>query len=194
MPAPEMAFPTVQSAAELLRSFTGFDWLLSLVLLWLVVRGLLRGLIREIFAILGLVAGVLVASWNYPAFAGWLAQWIPNLAYASLAAFVLLAAGVSVGVLLLGRLVRSAARLAGLGLLDRLGGALFGALRAALLGAAILMACLAFLPIQPAITNSRLAPPLRRIAAGWSFLTPDHLRDRIAAGLARLPRFGGSAQ
>ena len=154
--------------------------------LWSIVRGLLRGLIRELFALVALVAGITAAAWNYTALAVWLARWIPNPASASIAAFLLLVLAVALGVLLVGRLVRSAAHLVGLGLPDRLAGACFGLARASLLGAAILMACTTFLPPQTWIEHSLLAPVLLRIAHASSFLAPADLQRSIFAAITRL--------
>ena len=182
--------PDTQTAIDQLRSWTGFDWLLAAILLWSVLRAFFRGLIRELFALAGLMVGILVAAWNYPAVALWLRQWIPSTAYAEVSAFLLLAVGASVATILLGRLVRSAARLVGLGLLDRFAGALFGAVRASLLGAAILMACTAFLPPVSAIQHSKLAPPLLGLARALAVLTPVSLQQRIASGMALLHRPG----
>ena len=180
MPAPDNAF------TNLLRTFTPFDWLIAAVAIYSVVRGLLRGLIRELFALAALLLGVLIAAWNYAPVATWLSRWMPNPAYVSIAAFLLLAITVTLAVLLLGRLVRSAAHLVGLGLLDRLAGACFGLARASLLGAALLMALTAFLPPLPAVRDSRLAPPLLRLAHAVSMVTPPGLQARLAAGIARL--------
>ena len=174
------------SLQSLLRSFTGFDWLITALALWSVGRGLVRGLIRELFAFAGLVAGILVAAWYYAPCAGWLSRWVSQPHYAAVAAFLLLAVLTIAGVSLLGRLVRSAAHLVGLGLPDRLAGALFGLLRASLVGAAILMACTAFLPPLPAVRQSRLAPALLAVTRGLSFLSPGDLQVRIAQGIEHL--------
>ncbi len=175
-----MTFPST------LAAFTPFDWLILAVAVWSVLRGLMRGLIRELFALVALVAGITAAAWNYTSLAVWLARWIPNPASASIAAFLLLVLAVSLGVLLVGRLVRSAAHLVGLGLLDRLAGACFGLARASLLGAAILMACTTFLPPQPAIAHSRLAPSLFQIAHTAAILAPTDLEHRISAAITHL--------
>ena len=169
-----------------LPAFTPFDWLILAVVLWSVVRGFARGLIRELFGLVALVAGITAAAWNYTAVALWLSRWLPQPTSASVAAFLLLAVVVTAGVLLVGRLVRSAAHLAGLSLLDRLGGALFGLARASLVWAAILMGCLTYLPPQPWLQGSRLAPWLLQVAHTVALLAPADLQTRIAAALISL--------
>ncbi len=191
MEAPVTAMPLfflldISSVTVLLRTFTPFDWLILVIALWSIVRGLLRGLIRELFALLALLAGVTVAAWNYTALAVLLARWIPQSTSAGITAFLLLALAVTLGVLLAGRLVRSAAHLIGLGLLDRLAGALFGLARASLLGAAILMGCITFLPSQPWLQGSRVAPLLLQVAHAAALLAPADLQQRLSAAIAGL--------
>ncbi len=188
-PMPTLAV-VAHSLTELLPStlatFTPFDWLVAALVLWSIIRGLLRGFIRELFALVALVIGSTVAAWNYITFASWLARWIPQPVYASLVAFLLLATVITIAVLLVGRLVRSAAHLVGLGLLDRLGGALFGLARASLLGAAILLACTTFLPPQPWLQRSVLAPSLLKIAHVVAILAPADLQQRLSGLLTRV--------
>ncbi len=178
--------PSTIALPVLVRTLTPFDWFLLALALWSVIRGLLRGLIRELFALVALLTGILVAAWNYAALAVWLARWIPQPASARVAAFLLLALAVTVSVLLVGRLVRSAAHLVGLGPLDRVAGALFGLARASLLGAAILLACTSFLPPQPWIERSRFAPALLQVAHAAAILAPVDLQRRISVAITKL--------
>lgn len=173
-------------ARSFLSTLTAFDWFILILALWSTVRGLLRGLIRELFALVALITGILFAAWNYVAFAAWLAPWISSPASASIAAFLLLVTGITLAVLLVGRMVRSAAHLVGLGLLDRLGGALFGLGRAALLGAGILLAAATWLPSQTILRDSRLAPPLLEIAHIAAGFTPLSLQAVVAEAITRL--------
>ncbi|HTD97270.1 MAG TPA: CvpA family protein, partial [Edaphobacter sp.] len=43
-----------------------FDWFLIIVLAWSTISAFVRGLILELFSLGGLIAGILLASWNYP--------------------------------------------------------------------------------------------------------------------------------
>ena len=183
-----MSLTETASLSTFFASLTPFDWIILALALWSVVRGFIRGLIRELFALAALIAGITIAAWNYTAASGWLGRWIPQPTSASIVAFLLLTLAVTLAVLVVGRLVRSAAHLVGLGLLDRLAGALFGLTRACLLGAAILMACFTFLPPQPWMQHSRLTPPLLHVAHVAALLAPVGLEQRISALIATLPR------
>ncbi len=165
---------------------TWFDWLILVLAVWSIIRGLQRGLIRELFALVALLAGITAVTWNYTGFAHWLNQWISQAMFASVAAFFILTMVVTLGVLLAGRIVRSAAHLVGLGIFDRLAGGLFGLTRASLVGAAILIACTTFLPKQAWIERSLLAPALLRVAQLVAFFAPAHLQHHLSGAMIRL--------
>ncbi len=173
-------------ATTLLASFNPFDWLLILILGWSTVLALLRGLIRELCSLLGLVAGVLLASWYYGPVALQLERWIPSIAAANMTAFLLIALGVGIAAGLLGRLFRRTASTIGLGFLDRLAGGLFGFVRGCLLVTVLLLSIAAFAPSMSTVHASRLAPYFLDAAHGISFLMPQDLRSEIAAGVTTL--------
>ena len=148
-----------------------------------IVLAFLRGIIREIFGLVGTVLGLVVACLELPAFALWLSRWISSPVAAEIAAFLLIALGIMVACTLLGRLVRGAAHTVGLGLLDRLAGAAFGVVRGFLLGVVILMAATAFFPPQLFIAQSRLAPYFLDAAREVSFVVPQDFQTRINGGI-----------
>ena len=105
------------------------------------LRGLLRGLVREAFSIGGIaVAVIAVRVWN-PSFAPWLERSSDGEIGAAVAPWLggaLLAVGAIVLVTTLGALARRGARAAGLGLVDRAGGAAVGVAEGALVAAVAL--------------------------------------------------------
>jgi len=112
------------------------------------LRGIWIGAVREVFSLAGLAAaGWVVRSWRLPAGA-WLVTQSP-VEMTELAARALAALGLGVGtiaaVAVLSRLVRRGIRGAGLGLVDRLAGALLGALEGAIVVAALVFGLLALL-------------------------------------------------
>ena len=163
-----------------------FDWLLAALLLYSVVRAIFRGFLQESFALAGLVLGFLLACWSYQALAQRLTGLINNLALAQFAAFLLLLIATMLLASLLGRILKKAASAIGLGFVDRLLGALFGLLRGALLGTALLLAFTAFLPAAPWIANSTLAPYFLRAAHTVSFVMPADLRLHLHEGAQHL--------
>jgi membrane protein required for colicin V production len=158
------------------------DWLLAILLTYSVVRAILRGFFQEAFALGGLIFGFLFACWFYRAFAIDLRGLINSPEVARLTAFLLILIVTMVLGTLTGKLLRHTASAVGLGFADRLLGALFGFLRGALLGLALLLSITAFLPAAPWIENSLLAPYFLRAAHAVSFVMPSDLRLRLLDG------------
>jgi membrane protein required for colicin V production len=162
------------------------DWLLAILLTYSVVRAALRGFFQEAFALAGLVLGFLLACWFYLVLARQLAGLIASPPMAQLAAFLLILAATMIAGNLLGRILRKTASAVGLGFMDRLLGALFGLVRGALLGVAILLAITAFLPTGPWIQQSKLTPYFLRAAHAVSFVMPSDLEHRLFDGLEHI--------
>ena len=180
-----MAHPST-TAPALLASFTAFDWLLTIILAWSTLLALVRGLLRELCSLAGLIVGLLLGSWYYGPVAVWLEHWLPSAATANITAFLLIAVGVGVMAGVLGRLFRRTASTIGLGFLDRLAGGIFGFARGCLLGTVVVLAIAAFTPSFPALRASRLAPYFLDAAHGISFIVPHDLQAQIAGGVTAL--------
>lgn len=163
-----------------------FDWFLIAILAWSTIMAFLRGLLLELFALGGLVAGVLLASWNYPAVAAVLGHVVTEKAVANVFAFLLIAIVVMVLCALVGKALHHTANAIGLGFFDRLFGAVFGYLRGCLLCVAVLMAMTAFLPPTAAVAKSSLSPYFLAGAHAVSFVVPHDLRRLILDGAEEL--------
>ena len=161
---------------------TLFDWLLLAPLVYSTVLAFVRGLVRELFSLFGLIAGVLLAAWNYARLASPLGSFISNPAVANIVAFLVIAIGVMIAATIAGRLIHTTADAIGLGFFNRLGGAAFGLLRGCLIGVAILTAISAFLPGTEWVKNSLLAPYFLAGAHAVSFVVPHDLEQLILNG------------
>jgi membrane protein required for colicin V production len=162
-----------------------FDWLLIALLAYSTITAFMRGLVRELFTLSGLVVGILLASWYH----SWLAQRLGSVIHAPAAdvvAFLAIAIGVMVISAILGKMLQSTANAIGLGFFDRMGGAGFGLARGTLLGVAILMAAAAFVPQSAWVRNSQLAPYFLAGAHAVSFVVPRDLRQQIQDGASEL--------
>ncbi len=162
------------------------DWLLLALLAYSTVRAVLNGFFREAFTLAGLVLGFPLACWYYHPLAGELRNLITTPAVAQIVAFALILSAITIMASLLGRVLRRGARTVGLGLADRLGGALFGLLRGAGIATAMLFAITAFLPTAPWVQNSVISPYLLRAAHAVSFTMPTDLQVRLRDSLQHL--------
>ena len=163
-----------------------FDWFLIALLVYSTVAAFVRGILLELFSLGGLVAGILLAAWNYPTLAALLSRIITTASVADVTAFLLIAFGVMIVAALIGRTLHRTADAIGLGFFDRLLGAGFGFARGCLLGVAILMAAAAFLPKTDWVENSHLAPYFLAGVHAVSFVVPHDLQQLILDGAAQL--------
>ena len=171
-------------------SLNPFDWLLVVILAWSTINAFRRGIVWELFSIGGLIAGIIFASWNYQHLASLLTPLLNHIFDVSVAAcnvlaFMVIAIGVMLLALLIGRMIRRTAHTIGLGIVDRLLGALFGFARGCLLGIAILTASTAFLPHSTQIANSRLTPYFLAGVHAVSFVVPAGLQQQLLNGIAQ---------
>ncbi|MCK9239523.1 CvpA family protein [Desulfocurvus sp.] len=146
----------------------------SLALLF-AVRGLFRGLLKEVLSTLGVVGAWWLAAEHGPALAPHLRQWVESPGVAEFAAYVLVFFAVMLGVKVLTWLIAKILKASPVGWIDMPGGLLVGLGKAWLLCCVILAGLLAFLPDAEFVRNSRTAP----------YLAPgaEYLREKIHTGM-----------
>ncbi len=167
------------------RTLNPFDWLLIAILLYSTIAAFVTGFFRELFSLVGLFAGILLASWNYSILGSRLIALMPWAA-AQIVSFLLIAILVMVLCGIAGTLVSKTVRTIGLGFVDRLLGAVFGFVRGSLLGVTILMAAAAFLPHEALIRRSQLSKYFLDGAHAVSFVVPTNLQQHIRLGVLEL--------
>jgi membrane protein required for colicin V production len=159
-----------------------FDWFLIAVLAYSTIMAFMRGIILELFSLGGLVAGILIASWNYNLLAPIIERLITTSAIAQIVAFFIIIIGVMVLSAILGKALNRTAHAIGLGFFDRLLGGVFGFARGCLLGVVILMSIAAFLPHSTCIATSQLSSYFLAGAHAVSFVVPHDLQQQILNG------------
>ncbi len=169
-----------------MTGLNGFDWVLILILIGSTVSAFSRGIIRVLASIVGLIAGVLIASWNYVALARMLSQWIPSFETAEVIAFLLTLILVVAAFSLVASLLSRTVAAVGLGLLDRLLGAVFGVLRGCVIAAVLMTSLAAFSPNLAWVKNSHLAPYFLAEAHALSFVVPAHFQKQVADGATHM--------
>jgi membrane protein required for colicin V production len=165
--------------------YNPLDWLLIALVAYSTIAALMRGFFREVFSLIGLIAGILLASWNYSLFSAYLARLLP-WTIAQIAAFLLIVIITTVLCGLAGSLLSKTAKTIGLGFFDRLLGGAFGLVRGGLMGVALLMALVAFIPHETYVKNSHLAGYFLHGAHAVSFVVPTHLQQQIREGVLQL--------
>lgn len=161
------------------------DWILIVVLLASMVGGLVRGFFRSVFGLGGLIAGLILAAWNYQH----VARRIPGVhseGVADTIAFVLIAVLVMVVAHLAGWLLAKMMEKIGLGCLDRLAGGLFGLAQGALLVMLAIWVTVAFLPDAEWLTQSRLPRYFFGACHLSTHVSPKGLSERVRQELDKL--------
>lgn len=166
-----------------------FDLFVIAVVGYGLIRGVFRGLIKEVSSIVGVLVGFWMAFSYYPAAAGLLVRWVHVPAYRNLLGFLVLFCAVFAVVSIVGVVIKYLMRVAFLGWLDRICGAAFGLLKAVLITAVVLMTLTAFLPGgSPLVRDSLLAPQITRISATLARVTPKDLKTQFGTKMADLRR------
>ena len=143
-----------------------FDILLIIVVVFSLIYSIFKGMTREIFSLLSLVAGYIVAVRYKGVCADWLGQYITNETAASLISFGLLfmitAAIVSVVGWYVKKLIHSSGALSGL---DRFFGAIFGVIKGVFIMVLLMFPLQLFPAVEKDITeDSVFAPHLKELS------------------------------
>ena len=109
---------------------SALDIIIAVLLLWAVYKGFTDGVIVQLGGIVGLLLGVYLA-FRFSAKVGdWLCS---DDSFAQPVGFIVIVVVVLILIALLGRLLRGLFRIAGLGMLDRMGGLLLGVVKMSLI-------------------------------------------------------------
>ncbi len=162
---------------DMVSSLTWIDWCLLATVLISLTFGVMRGMVRELFSLIGWV----VAFWLAKSFslmgAHWLVSFINSETIRLMVSFVMFFVAGLVLTGLLGYLMNAMVTNAGLGMLNRALGALFGLLRGGLL--VVIMVLLAGMTSLPAQQDWKSSISIEWGERGGKLLMP-YLPTRMA--------------
>ncbi len=171
-----------------------FDILLAVIGIYCLVRGIFRGLVKEVSSLIGVIGGFYAGYTFYPSLAGTIGRVFSNPAYARLVAFLLIFTLVYLGISICGVIIKYFMNIVYLGWTDRIGGAFFGLCKAVLIAAVLVMVFTAFLPRNtPVIKESIIAKHTMIVSETLSKVTSVNLK-RSFASKARLLKQKWAAQ
>jgi membrane protein required for colicin V production len=159
---------------------TEFDYAVLVVVVLSVAVGIWRGFIREAFSLGGWILAFVAANAFGNDMAVMLRGAIHNESVRLIAAFVLLFVIVLLAMGIAGMLVSRLFKVAGLGLADRVLGAIFGLARgvvAVLVG--VMLAGFTVLPKEPAWRNALLSQPLETVVIAVKPWLPREVAERV---------------
>ena len=155
------------------------DFILLTVLAIALIRGLMRGMIRQVASLLGLIAGFVVAGHSYVRLLPFFRHHFPTFPYLEVFSYIAVYTATWLAVVLLGYLFVKLSRAMLMAWADRLLGGILGFFKG-LVAAVILVAVLTlFLPSKSRLlTDSLLSVHIQRAGYYLVQLTPKELRKR----------------
>jgi membrane protein required for colicin V production len=171
----------------------GLDWLIAGILVLSAVHAAAQGFVFELFSLAGTVLGYLLAAWEYPVAARYLAPYVKNDLVASGAGFLLIFVAVVILAGIAGRIARWATKSVGLRWFDRFLGGVFGFLRGALVVMVLVMAMASFLPSSSELAQSSLGQYFLVAGRAAIYAGPGDLKRKFRDGLKSLDQIRGKS-
>jgi membrane protein required for colicin V production len=166
-----------------------FDILIVVILGYSLVRGLFRGLVKEISSIIGVFGGFYAAYTYYGVLAKFLAGLIHDVSYLNIVSFLIVFCCVLIIVSVLGIIIKYLLNIAFLGWVDRIGGLVFGFIKAILIVSVLFISLTAFLPRGSSfIKDSVLAPHVSWVSEEMAKVVSKQMKQEFMTKLGELKK------
>jgi len=169
-----------------------FDIIVIVILGYCLIRGIFRGLVKELSSIVGVFGGFYAAYTYYPVLAKPLSKWIANAGYLNILSFLIIFCGVFIIISILGIIINYLLKIVFLGWLDRVSGAMFGAMKGILIVSVLLIALTAFLPKgTPIIKDSLLSPYVILVSEKMAKVISKDMKHDFSTKIATIKKAWG---
>ena len=166
-----------------------FDILIIVILGYSLVRGLFRGLVKEISSIIGVFGGFYAAYTYYTVLARYLSGLIHDVSYLNILSFLIIFCCVLIIVSVLGIIIKYLLNIAFLGWVDRIGGLVFGFVKAVLIVSVLFISLTAFLPRGSSfIKDSVLAPHVSWVSEKMAKVVSKQMKQDFMTKLGELKK------
>jgi membrane protein required for colicin V production len=166
-----------------------FDMVIIAILSFCVIRGIFRGLIKELSSIIGVLAGFYVAYTYYAGFARFFSRWITNESFLNITSFLIIFCTVFFIVSIIGLVIKYVLNIAFMGWFDRICGAGFGLLKGVLIISILLIIFTAFLPQgDPIVRNSVIAPHLTLVSEKMAKVVSKDMKQLFSSNIRELKK------
>ena len=165
------------------------DVVIIIILGYGLIRGIFRGMIKEISSIVGVFAGFYAAFSYYPLVSEIMGDWIVNDSFLNILSFMMIFFIIFFIISILGVIIKYLIHVASMGWMDRLMGALLGFSKAVLIVSIILLALTAFLPKgAPIIKTSLLSPHITVISEKLAQVISIEMKQAYTAKLKEIKK------
>ena len=164
-----------------------FDVVVAVILGFCLIRGIFRGLVKEMASIIGVLAGFYAAYTYYPEMAGLLSRWISNTIYLNITSFTVIFCLILLIISVLGVVLKYLLSIVHMGWVDRVSGAGFGVLKGVLIASVMLVTLTAFLPKgSPLVRDSLLAPHINMLSENMAKIISDDMQQAFNEKMGEL--------
>ncbi|RLB86855.1 MAG: hypothetical protein DRH15_00490 [Deltaproteobacteria bacterium] len=140
-------------------TMNSLDIIIICVMIFFIVRGIFRGILKEIMSLVGVIGGIWLANRFQPALTIQLRHFMPGIPLLPLVSFIIILVGVMIAASILGAILKSLSQKGPMGIIDRLFGAGLATAKALIITYLSIVLLTFFLPAKtPLIAKSRLAP------------------------------------
>ena len=136
-----------------------FDILVSIILGFCLIRGIFRGLVKELSSIIGVITGYYAAYSYYPQVAKFLSKWVSVVDYSRLIGFLVIFIGVFLIISILGVIIKYLMSIAFLGWTDRISGGIFGLIKGLLIASVLFIVFTTFLSKNASLVKDSVVAP-----------------------------------
>jgi membrane protein required for colicin V production len=166
-----------------------FDIVIVIVLAYCVIRGIFRGLTKELFSLIGVLGGFYAAYTYYVVITKPLSRWIANTGYLNIISFLIIFCGVFLTISILGVVINYLLKIVFSGWIDRICGSGLGAIKGILIVSVLLVTLTAFLPKgAPVIKNSLLAPHVALVSEKMAKVVSKDMRKAFSSKIAEFKK------
>ncbi len=163
------------------------DYIIIITMIYLILKGALRGFIREVSSLSGVILGIWLGVLFQPKMTGLLSPYLPFTDYLPLISFAVLFSFILISCNIIGWIIKLLFKKALLGWADRLIGAGFAIVKGVIIIYLVMVMLTFFIPAKtPLIAGSKLAPwIIKSYQSMISMISPDHYRKwkkRMAGG------------
>jgi membrane protein required for colicin V production len=166
-----------------------FDILILVILGYSLIRGLFRGLVKEISSLIGVFGGFYAAYTYYKFLANLLSGLIQDISYLNILSFLIIFCSVLIVVSVLGIIIKYLLNIAFLGWVDRVGGVVFGLAKGILIVSILFISLTAFLPQGSAfVKNSVMAPHVSWVSEKMAKVISQEMKQDFMSKLGELKK------